>query len=111
MIFNSGGCTAAGTCWYMPCFDVSIHHIDGSWTVASDMVYFDMGKKDNFRIKDTEWELFLDGHGGFDVMSLYNGCNMGGMGCEARAVRLTRRSLPGVSKWYYDCQNTGPVPK
>ncbi|KAF9909734.1 hypothetical protein BX616_011068 [Lobosporangium transversale] len=109
-------CTPQGNCSYQPCHFITIYHNDGSSTGGFEIggpVQFSEGKRDQIY----EWGFF--GSKDAKGMSVYaNGCGgsggnggLGGMGCDGNAVKRTNRSLPGVSRVYYDCGKVPAVPK
>ncbi|KAG0208640.1 hypothetical protein BGX28_000448 [Mortierella sp. GBA30] len=108
-------CTPQGNCNYLACHYITVFHNDGSSTGGFEIAgpaKFASGQQDQVY----EWAYF--GTNDAKGMSVYankcggNGGNggLGGMGCDGKAVRRTNRSLPGVSRVYYDCGNVPGVP-
>ena len=46
----------------------------------------DITQESMFRIGKTEWALVIDGKGGLSILSRYDRCNVGGIGCDSKHV-------------------------
>ena len=83
---------------------ITIFHKGGISTQGMHYSRFNPNQESSFRIKGTEWQLIIDDEGGLTVLSRYDGCNVGGIGCESDDVKFDSQDLGSliISEW--DCQ-------